>query len=66
MWYALYIVYHSHDKNGKILSEGEEVVKRWKVHFEGPYQVMDGSGLYMLMERQLTLEDDLEIMKKGR
>ena len=38
-------VMHVYDNHDKVLSEGEEVVKRWKEHFEGLYQEMDGPGL---------------------
>ena len=57
-------VTHVYDKNGKVLSEGEEVVKRWKEHFEGLYQEMDGPGLHMPNGVTTVLEGDLEIMKE--
>ena len=57
-------VTHVYDKNGKVLSEGEEVVKRWKEHFEGLYQEMDGPGLHMPNGATTVLEGDLEIMKE--
>ena len=57
-------VTHVYDKNGKVLSEGEEVVKRWKEHFERLYQEMDGPGLHMPNGATTVLEGDLEIMKE--
>ena len=56
-------VVHIYYKYGKVLSEGEEVVKRWKEHFEGLYQEIDGPGLYM-PNTETTLEVDLKIMKE--
>ena len=55
---------HIYDKNGKVLSEGEEVVKRWKEHFEGLYQGMDGPGLHMPNGATTVLEGYLEMMKE--
>ena len=46
------------------MSDGEEVVKRWKEHFEGVYQEMDGPGLHMPNGATTVLEGDLEIMKE--
>ena len=48
------------------MSDGEEVVKRWKEHFEGLYQEMNGPGLHMPNEATTltVLEGDLEIMKE--
>ena len=57
-------VTHVYDNNNNKLLEGEEVVKRWKEHFEGLYQEMDGPGLHMPNGATKLLEGDLEIMKE--
>ena len=57
-------VTHIYDNNNNKLLEGEEVGKRWKEHFEGLYQEMDGPGLHMPNGATKLLEGDLEIMKE--
>ena len=54
---------HVYDRNDKVLLEGEEVVKRWKEHFEGLYQEIDGPVLH-IYGATTVLEGDLEIMKE--
>ena len=39
-------------------------MKRWKEHFEGLYQEMDGLSLHMPNGATTVLEGDLEIMKE--
>ena len=51
------------DKNGQVLSEGVDVIERWKEHFEGLFQEADSP--YQAMQRSgASLEDDLEIVKE--
>ena len=52
-----------YDKNGQLVSEENEVIGRWKEHFEGLFQVTDGPYQYLLCG-EATLEDDLEIMRE--
>ena len=51
------------DKNGQVLSEGIDVIGRWKKHYEGLCQEADSPYLAM-QHSEATPEDDLEIVKE--
>ena len=54
---------HIHDRNGEVLSEETEVIRRWKEHFEGLLQKTDGPYQNTTW-REVPLEDDQEILKE--
>ena len=54
---------HINDKNGQVLSEGTDVIGRWKEHFEGLFQ--EANSPYLATQHsEATPEDDLEIVKE--
>ena len=52
-----------YDKNGQLVSEENEVIGRWKEHFEGLFQVADGPYQYFPWG-ETAPEDDREIMRE--
>ena len=54
---------HINDKNGQVLSEGIDIIGRWKEHFEGLFQEAD-SPYQATQHSEAMPEDDLEIVKE--
>ena len=52
-----------YDRNGQVLSEGGEVIGRWKEHFEELFHEA-GEPHPVRQFRETVLEDDLGIMKE--